>query len=163
MPVPDFDPTVQIELLADRQEFIPTLAEWHFREWAYLRPGDSVENRISILRERSGRTELPITFVASSGTDLLGSAMLIASDMGTHPELSPWLAGVFVAPAHRRAGVGRALVDHVVGKATELGFRVLYLYTPTAQDFFLRLGWHIIEHTRYRDTNVVIMSHTQLT
>src|SRR6266478_1601972 len=40
-----------------------------------------------------------------------------------------------------------------------LGFRVLYLFTPSAQDFFLRLGWHIIEHTRYRDTDVVIMSY----
>jgi hypothetical protein len=68
---------VQIELLADRLEFIPTLAEWHFREWAYLRPGDSVANRIRILHERSGRRELPITFVASSGTELLGSAMLM--------------------------------------------------------------------------------------
>jgi GNAT superfamily N-acetyltransferase len=154
---------VQIGYLADHQEFIPTLAEWHFREWAYLRRGDSVENRISILRERSGRTELPITFVASSGRDLLGSAMLIASDMDTRPELSPWLAGVFVAPEHRRTGVGRALVDHAVRKATELGFGTLYLFTPSAQDFFLRLGWHIIEHTSYRDTDVVIMSHIHLT
>jgi hypothetical protein len=45
----------------------------------------------------------------------------------------------------------------------ELGFRVLYLFIPSAQDLFLRLGWHIIEHTRYQDTDVVIMSHTQLT
>jgi phosphoglycolate phosphatase-like HAD superfamily hydrolase len=66
---------VQIELLADRPEFIPTLAEWHFREWAYLRPGDSVANRIRLLHERSGRVELPVTFVASSGSELLGSRL----------------------------------------------------------------------------------------
>ncbi len=29
---------MQIELLADRPEFIPTLAAWHFHEWAYSGP-----------------------------------------------------------------------------------------------------------------------------
>ena len=90
---------MQIELLADRLEFIPTLAEWHFREWAYLRPGDSVANRVRLLQERSGRTELPVTFVASSATELLGSAMLIHHEMDTHPQFTPWLAGVFVLTA----------------------------------------------------------------
>ena len=77
--------SVQIDLLADRPEFVPTLAEWHFREWAYLRPGDSVANRIRLLRERSGRRELPITFIASSGAELLGSAMLMHHEMDIRP------------------------------------------------------------------------------
>jgi hypothetical protein len=34
---------MQIGYLADHQEFIPTLARWHHEEWAYLRPGDSLE------------------------------------------------------------------------------------------------------------------------
>jgi hypothetical protein len=87
---------VQIELLADRPEFVPTLAEWHFREWAYLRPGDSVANRIRLLHERSGRRELPITFVASSGAELLGSAMLMHHEMDTRPQYTPWLARVYL-------------------------------------------------------------------
>ena len=150
---------MQIELLADRPDFIPTLAEWHYREWAYLRPGDSVENRISMLRERSGRSELPITYVASSSAGLLGSAMLIASDMETRPEYSPWLAGVFVASEHRRHGIGRTLVEHVVRTAASLGFVTLYLFTPSAQNFFLRLGWNILERTNYRGANVIVMSY----
>jgi hypothetical protein len=28
------------------KEFIPTLARWHHEEWAYLRPGDSLEARV---------------------------------------------------------------------------------------------------------------------
>jgi GNAT superfamily N-acetyltransferase len=150
---------VQIELLADRADFIPALAKWHYREWAYLRPGDSVENRVSMLRERSGRSELPITYVASSSAGLLGSAMLIACDMDTRPEYSPWLAGVFVAPESRRRGVGQALVEHVMRQAAALGFVTLYLYTPSAQNFFLRLGWNILERTNYRGTDVIVMSH----
>jgi hypothetical protein len=101
---------VEIELLVDHPEFIPLLAEWHYREWAYLRPGDSVANRIAMLGERSARRELPITFVALEGIELLGSAMLIEHDMDTHLQYSPWLAGVFVAQDQRRRGISRALV-----------------------------------------------------
>ena len=61
---------------------------------------------------------------------MLGSAMLIAHDMDTRLELSPWLAGVFVTPDRRRHGTGSALVQRVIGDATELGVRRLYLYTP---------------------------------
>jgi predicted N-acetyltransferase YhbS len=154
---------VQIEFLADRPEFIPTLAEWHFREWAYLRPGDSVANRVRLLHQRSGRRDLPITFVASSGAELLGSAMLIHHEMDSRPQFTPWLAGVFVAPAHRRCGIGRALAEHVVGEAAKLGFTTVYLFTPSAENFFSHLGWSIVEHTRYRDTDVTIMSHSQVT
>jgi predicted N-acetyltransferase YhbS len=154
---------VQIEFLADRPEFIPTLAEWHFREWAYLRPGDSVANRVRLLHQRSGRRDLPITFVASSGAELLGSAMLVHHEMDSRPQFTPWLAGVFVTPAHRRCGIGRALAEHVVGEAAKLGFPTVYLFTPSAEEFFSHLGWSIVEHTRYRNTDVAIMSHSQVT
>ena len=150
---------MQIELLADRPEFIPTLAEWHFREWAYLRPGDSVANRTRLLHERSGRRELPMTLVASSGKELLGSAMLIHYEMDTRPQYTPWLAGVFVAPTHRQNGVGRALTQHVIREAAVRGFHTLYLFTPNAEAFFSHLGWSMVERTRYRDADVTIMSH----
>jgi predicted N-acetyltransferase YhbS len=153
----------KIEFLADRPEFIPRLEEWHFREWAYLRPGDSVANRVRLLQERSGRTDLPVTFVASSATELLGSAMLIHHEMDTHPQFTPWLAGVFVAPAHWGHGIGRALAEHVVREAAARGYSTVYLFTPSASDFFSHLGWSIVEQTQYKGADVVIMSHTQLT
>lgn len=151
---------MEIGLLADRPEFIPKLAEWHFREWAYLRPGDSVVNRIRLLRERSGRAELPITFVASWGAELLGSAMLMHHEMETHPQFTPWLAGMFVAPAQRRRGIGRALAEHVVGAAAARGYSTVYLYTPSAQTFFSHLGWIMVDRRNYKGADVTVMSHT---
>src|SRR5204863_6489616 len=93
--------TMQIDYLADRPEFIPTLARWHFQEWAYLRSGDSVEARITRLQGYCARGEIPFTVVAVSDGELLGSASLVNHDMDDRPELSPWLAGVFVRPACR--------------------------------------------------------------
>ena len=154
---------MQIELLADHPEFVPLLAEWHQQEWAYLRPGFSLADRIAILRQRAGRSEPPITFVAAVGSTLLGSAMLLPHDMDTRPEYSPWLAGVVVRSSDRQRGIGRALSEHVVREAARLGFATLYLYTPSAQHFYSRMGWAVLEQTRYRDTDVTIMSHTQVT
>jgi len=36
---------VQIDLVVDRPEFIPLLAEWHHREWAYLKVGSATSTR----------------------------------------------------------------------------------------------------------------------
>jgi len=150
---------MHIDFLADHPEFISTLARWHYEEWAYLRPGDSFENRVTRLRATCGRGEIPTVFVAISDGRLLGSAMLIAHDMDTRMELTPWLAGVFVAPDYRRRGIGSALVERVIGCAATLGVRRLYLYTPGAEQMYLRLGWSAIERTNYRGADVAVMSY----
>jgi GNAT superfamily N-acetyltransferase len=150
---------MQIGYLADRQDFIPTLAQWHHDEWAYLRPGDSVEARVTRLRECCGRREIPTVVIAFTEDTLLGSAMLVAHDMGTHMDLSPWLAGVFVAPEQRRQDIGAALVQRIIGEATALGVQRLYLYTATAEHFYLRLGWSLVAHSSYRGANVAVMSY----
>ena len=150
---------MQVGYLADHQEFIPTLAHWHHREWAYLRPGDSVEARIERLRGCCGRREIPTVVIAFSDGALIGSAMLVAHDMDTRMELSPWLAGVFVAPERRRCGVGAALVRRVIDDATTLGVSRLYLYTPSTEQFYSHLGWSLVERTNYRGASVVVMSY----
>ena len=68
---------VQIGYLADHQEFIPTLAQWHHREWAYLRPGDSLEARTARLRGSCGHREIPTVIVSFTGGTLVGSAMRV--------------------------------------------------------------------------------------
>jgi GNAT superfamily N-acetyltransferase len=150
---------MQISYLADHPEFIPTLARWHHEEWAYLRPGDSLEARTERLRKCCGHCEIPTIVIAFTGGTLVGSAMLITHDMDTRMELSPWLAGVFVAAERRCQGIGAALVRRVIDDATRLGVHRLYLYTPSAERFYLRRGWVFVEWTRYRKTNVVVMSY----
>jgi GNAT superfamily N-acetyltransferase len=150
---------MQIGYLADHQDFILPLAEWHHREWAYLRPGDSVEARIARLREACGHCQIPTVMVAFTGNTLLGSAMLVQNDMDMRMELSPWLAGVFVTPDHRRHGIGTTLVRRIVDEARSLGVQRLYLYTPNTEQFYNRLGWSVMERTHYRGTNVVVMSY----
>ncbi|HTV47190.1 MAG TPA: GNAT family N-acetyltransferase [Phycisphaerae bacterium] len=150
---------IQIDYLAKHKEFIPTLAQWHHQEWAYLRPDDSIDKRIDRLREAARRhAAVPTVVIAFAGDKLFGSAMLVANDMDTRMELSPWLAGVFVAPQYRKQGIGAALVGRVITDAWSLGVDRLYLYTPNTQLFYSRLGWSVVERMKYCGLDVVVMS-----
>ena len=147
-----------IEYLADRPEFLRTLAEWQHGEWGHLRPGDTVEARMVRLGGWGERDRIPLTVLARDDAELLGSASLIAHDMETRMELTPWLAGVFVAPQHRRRGIGAALVRRIVAEAGRLKVPVLYLYTVHSENFYASLGWFLSEHTTYREQNIAIMT-----
>ena len=149
---------VQIDYLANHEEFLSPLVQWHHQEWAYLRPGDTIEARSERLRAACGHCGIPTVFVAFAEGELLGSAMLIAHDMDTRMKLSPWLAGVFVRPDRRLKGLGSALVQRVIEEARALGIRRLYLYTPSVEQFYVRLGWVSCERTSYRGAWVVMMT-----
>jgi GNAT superfamily N-acetyltransferase len=150
-----------IEYLADRREFIPTVAHWLHEEWGHLRPNETVDDRVARVERACGHRQIPTTLVAVEKNEPVGCASLIERDMLTRSELSPWLAGVFVPRGHRRRGIGAALVEKVVQEARSLGVPRLYLYTPGIGALYLRLGWSVVERTFYRElwgeTEVTIM------
>ena len=149
---------MQIEYLADYPEHIAELARLHFEEWSYLRPDESLEERTERLRTSCGRNTIPSVVVALKDGRLLGSAMLLAQDMDSYPQLTPWLAGVFVKPEYRHRGIGSALVKRIEDEARSLSVSSLFLYTPQTESLYARLGWSAIERCRHRNTNVVVMS-----
>lgn len=150
---------MNIDFLADRPEFIPQLARWHHGEWSHFRPAFTLEERIAELKESCGRHEIPATFVASDGPRLLGSAMLVPHDMDHNPHWTPWLASVFTAPEARGQGIATALCQRVMHFASKLGLARIYLYTPSAERLYARLGWSVLERLNYRGVDVTIMAH----
>ena len=149
---------MKIEYLADCLDVIPTLSGWHHKEWLVYNPGESMEERVAKMTAQAGKGAVPTTFVAIEDGTVLGSASLVAHDMDTRMDLSPWLASVLVAPEHRRRGVGTTLVNRVVDEARALGFRTLYLFTPDKEAFYKKLGWQFLERTEYMTKSVVVMS-----
>ena len=149
---------MKIEYLADNIALVPIIAHWHHEEWGYFNPDDSVEKRIANLQTHLGRKQIPTTFVSLSGGILLGSASLVAHDMDTRMDLSPWLASIYVLPEHRRREIGTALVRRVIEEAVEVSVETLYLFTPDREGFFASLGWSVVERTEYREEKVVIMA-----
>jgi GNAT superfamily N-acetyltransferase len=154
---------MEIGYLADHPAFVPTLVRWHHAQWSYLRPGDTIERRTARLKTHLGKRQIPTTFVAYEKTDdgtevAIGSASLVAQDLDTRPELSPWLASVYVAEPHRRQGIGSTLVRRAVQEAAALGVKTLYLFTPDREQFYARLGWSVVERCPFGGSIQAVMA-----
>jgi GNAT superfamily N-acetyltransferase len=144
--------------LADHQHLVPTVAGWLFSEWGMYEPGHTVAEAEARLRRRLSRDQLPIVLVALRGEACVGTATLRANDLSTRPDLTPWLASVFVPPAERGHGIGSALVTAVEERARTLGFDRLYLRTFDRQSLYARLGWSVVGHFREHGREEVIMT-----
>lgn len=148
---------MNIEYLADHKEVIPTLARWFYEEWAYLHPERTYADVEHLITERAQTNKIPIALVAFEGNELLGTVCLKVHDMDTRLDLTPWLAGLYIAAPRRKQGIGATLVSAIEKKAHELGVQTLYLYTPESETFYARLGWNVKERTEYHSCPVSIM------
>lgn len=148
---------MDIAHLADHRDVIPTLAQWFYKEWAYLHPDRTLEDVERLIGERTNTTKIPVALVAFEGGELLGTVCLKVHDMDTRLDLTPWLAGLYVAAPRRRQGIGTKLVSAIEKKAHELGVQKLYLYTPESESFYSKLGWQVKERTEYHGYPVTIM------
>ena len=149
---------MHIDYLINHESLIPELARMHFAEWGYLRAEETLEGRTARLRSCCGRHAIPTVVVALSGSTPCGSAMLVQHDMATRPDLTPWLAGVYVAPACRERGYGSELVGRIEEEAASLGAPSLHLYTTNAESFYARRGWTVLERCEYLGERVTIMT-----
>jgi N-acetylglutamate synthase-like GNAT family acetyltransferase len=147
-----------IEYLADHPETLDTLVQWTHGEWGNVHGGETLEQRRTRFAGSLNRDRIPLTVVALEGGELLGSASLIAHDMETRMELTPWLASVFVAEQYRRRGVGAELVRRIMAEARKLKVPLLYLYTVHSERLYASLGWTVMERTDYLEHPVVIMT-----
>jgi GNAT superfamily N-acetyltransferase len=150
---------MHIELLADHPLLVPVISGWHFDEWSDRYPGTTCAAWTWELAGRCERDRIPVTFVAMVDAEPIGSASLVVCDMDTRPDLSPWLAAVYVLPAFRRRGIATALVTHVLTQARQFGVRQLYLWTDTAASLYSRLGWCPLGEESYKGQRVLVMMH----
>ncbi len=144
--------------LLDHPVAIPQVAGWHCRQWARLMPEYTCQSYRQFLETHYRRDGVPVMFAAIAEGQVIGTIALDDEDMATHPELSPWLASLYVDGPYRSRGVATALVRHAVKEAVKLGIPQLYLYTPDRESFFLALGWKTVLREDYNGVPVTIMA-----
>jgi predicted N-acetyltransferase YhbS len=138
--------SMQIIDLKQQPQHIPAIAAWHFAEWAHLNPG-----RTQLWLEQHMQCYLADAFIPSmfialddESQRVLGTSSLIAHDLAERPDLTPWLANVYVDASQRGKGLGRQLVVHAMQQAKQAEINTLYLFTPDQQAFYARLGWQYL-------------------
>ena len=158
---PNVARAMQVEYLADHRDRLQEVAELHHGEWPSPELGDSIEARERTLSTCCRRGEIPLGVIALDQNALCGFALLVPQDFELRPNLSPWLAGVFVRPQYRMRGVGSALAMRIAREAKALGFETLYLYTAHSETLYGRLGWKVLERCFHNNRNYAVMSLKQ--
>ena len=131
--------------LRRRPEFFDTVADRIWKAW-WQESGYPLASISTRLRENMAATPIPFALVAHDGDRFLGAASVIASDLEERPQLTPWVAAVWVEEAARRRGVGAALVNRAAQDCFALGVIRAYLCARRERaGFYQRLGWIPVE------------------
>jgi GNAT superfamily N-acetyltransferase len=108
--------------------------QWLSQEsyWAQGRTREAVERSVAT----------STVFGAYCGDEQVGFARAVTDGV-----TFAWLCDVFVSPAHRGHGVGRALVRAAALYADECGLKIMLLATRDAQGLYERYGnFHVVEN-----------------
>lgn len=120
---------VAIEHLFRHPDRVPLVAEWIYREFWTDKPGYSPQTFEALLRQADDLDAIPLSLLALVDGRPAGTINLIDCDDESRPHLTPWLAALYVVPAHRRQGVGTSLIRALLDEARRLGISQMYLGT----------------------------------
>ncbi|QQX80320.1 GNAT family N-acetyltransferase [Shewanella sp. KX20019] len=149
---------MQLFLLAEKPHALPQIAQWYSDEWGYIGEGRSTVELELKLGDYLNHSKLPLIILAQTEGKLMGAAQLRFHEMDIYPNREHWLGGVYVAPAFRGVGVGKALVEAVIEKAKQLGVISINLQTEDMSGgLYSSLGWQPVEQVNYHGIDVLVM------
>ncbi|MBV9829805.1 MAG: GNAT family N-acetyltransferase [Alphaproteobacteria bacterium] len=118
---------------SDRPELAAITGRWRWEAF-FRNDGTRLEDMLNA--ERIGAkisSLLPTTFVMLADDEPVGMASLVERDLEDRPDLTPWLAGVYVIPEARGRGHATRLIYAVEDLANDEGIATLWLYTASAR------------------------------
>jgi GNAT superfamily N-acetyltransferase len=133
----------------DRPDLVPVTACWRWD--AFFRETGKPFDQLLQSAQRTAATAWPIprTFVLLANGEPVGTASLTEHDLDERPDLTPWLAGVFVAPHARGRGYAAQLIAAAEQTARVASISTLWLYTSTAERIYARAGWQTVETVQH--------------
>jgi GNAT superfamily N-acetyltransferase len=149
---------LSIEYLADYPQYLPVVAEWVYTEWGHHNPALTLQDYDTAFRKHLVRSSIPLTMVALWDGLPAGTASIFIEDMDIHPELTPWLAAVYVSADYRNKGIGSKLVGAIEEIAGKMRIARLYLWTPDKEHFYSHLGWSVLERPVHFNQPVALMT-----
>jgi GNAT superfamily N-acetyltransferase len=141
---------------ADRPDLVPIVARWLWEAF-WRHDGYSYDDTLQAATETVTAAFMPRTFVLLADGEPVGTASLAADDLDERPDLTPWLAGVFVAPHARGRGFATRLIAAVEQEARAASIATLWLYTLAAEGLYARVGWQTVETVRHRGRSFALM------
>jgi predicted N-acetyltransferase YhbS len=148
---------INIDYIHRHREAVDTIVDWHLAQWGKILADFTPLEYSQYLVTHNRMGGIPSFFVAAVKGQVVGTVALEANDMALHPELSPWLARLYVVENYRKKGVGRALIKRAVKEAGFNNVKRLYTFTPGHIRLYEHLGWQTIAREKYHGENVTVM------
>ena len=148
---------VTIDYLGNHPDFIAVCASWAFGQWG-CQSGGSFERAKKRFTEGANKTNIPLTLVAIADGKPAGMISLWESDFEGRPDISPWLASVYVHPFHRKNGIALSLVKRLEAEAKRLGYKKLYLVTEESKGLYEKNGWQEMDQVTTHYGNASLMA-----
>ena len=150
--------TIELQFLADQQQYLPQLARWYFDEWGALTQAHSVQVVETRLQEYLNADKIPLVITASIDNELAGAVQLKFREMTIYPDKEHWLGGVYVGQQFRGGKVASTMVRRALTLARGMGIGALYLQTIRLDGgLYAKLGWKPVEKVVYRGLEVLVM------
>lgn len=149
-------PRIAVSVLRPDSAELAVCAAWRIDQFADVLNTSLQAELASLQRFTADQTD-EVALIAKVDGASAGTCLLVRSEIEPQHALTPWLAGLFVAPAHRRRGVGEALVAAIEQEARRRGHRELFLYTTGAADYYARLGWQVSDRLTWKGTATALM------
>lgn len=136
---------MQIDYLYNHPGKVQDVSEMIYEEFVIKSDSDKSYSDVYEFFAKTGRDKSPVTLIALENDECIGTVSLFKNDLEQKPELKPWLASLYIKPEHRESGAGRKMVQGAVEAAALMGYKVIYLRTEDASDYYRNLGWEHIE------------------
>jgi len=146
-----------IGYLADYPNMIPICASWSYGQWSYHSNG-TLEHTLTRFTKGANKERLPFTLVALDNQKPVGMISLWKSDLDNRPDLSPWLASLYVHPFYRGRHISSSLIEKMEIEARRLGYLRLFLVTEEAKTIYIKHGWEELEQVKTGHGNASLMS-----
>jgi predicted N-acetyltransferase YhbS len=147
---------IQISIVKPQTPELAICARWRADTFSVLEA--SFERELRSLELFASDQSHGVALIAKVGDKPVGTCLLVESEIEPKHDVSPWLAGLFVVPEHRRMGTGAALVQAIEDQARQRGFPRVYLYTTAAAAFYARLGWATLDRTQWKGFQTTFMA-----
>jgi predicted N-acetyltransferase YhbS len=148
-------PNIRTFVVEPRTAELAMCARWRAGAFAVLEA--PFEHELRSLELFASDRSRGVVLIAKADGEPVGTCLLTESEIEPNHDVSPWLAGLFVVPEHRREGAGALLVRAIEDEARQRGFSRLYLYTWAAAGFYARLGWTVLERTNWKGMDTTFM------
>jgi GNAT superfamily N-acetyltransferase len=148
--------SLRLAAVAECTRDLPIFASWLWMQWGRRR-GRTPARSLQRVQRMATTRGLPFGVCAYLDDLPAGFACCVPDDLDTRPDLSPWLASVFVRPDARGQGIASAVVGAVVEEARRRGETEMHLFTPDQQRLYARLGFIEIGRDRDLDEDITLM------